>query len=95
MDPSVLNIGVCAVIVTVAAAVLIRSENMKNRKIKRNIERRRQLEAASIKDGANMVRREYEQEKNRITVVHTQNTICRNPKLAQYWKEREITDEKI
>ena len=83
MDPSVLNIGVCAVIVTVAAAVLIRSENMKNRKIKRNIERRRQLEAANIKDGANMIRREYEQEKNRITVVYTQNTIFKNPKLVQ------------
>ena len=83
MDPSVLNIGVCAVIVTVAAAVLIRSENMKNRKIKRNIERRRQLEAASIKDGANMVRREYEQEKNRITVVYTQNIICKNAEIAR------------
>ena len=83
MDPSVLNIGVCAVIVTVAAAVLIRSENMKNRKIKRNIERRRQLEAANIKDGANMIRREYEQEKNRITVVHTQNIICKNAEIAR------------
>lgn len=83
MDPSVLNIGVCAVIVTVTAAALIRSENMKNRKIKKAAERRRQLEAASIKDGANMIRREYEQEKNRITVVYTQNTICKNPKLVQ------------
>ena len=83
MDPSVLNIGVCAVIVTVTAAALIRSENMKNRKIKKAAERRRQLEAASIKDGANMIRREYEQEKNHITVVYTQNTICKNPKLAR------------
>lgn len=86
MDPSVLNIGVCAVIVTVTAAALIRSENMKNRKIKKAAERRRQLEAASIKDGANMIRREYEQEKNHITVVYTQNTICKNPKLARILK---------
>lgn len=83
MDPSVLNIGVCAVIVTVTAAALIRSDNMKNRRTKKAIERRRQLEVASIKDGANMVRREYEQEKNRITVVHTQNIICKNAALVQ------------
>lgn len=83
MDPSVLNIGVCAVIVTVTAAALIRSENMKNRKIKKAAERRRQLEEASIKDGANMVRREYEQEKKRITVVHTQNIICKNAEMAR------------
>ena len=83
MDPSVLNIGVCAVIVTVTAAALIRSENMKNRKIKKAAERRRQLEVASIKDGANMVRREYEQEKKRITVVHTQNIICKNAEMAR------------
>lgn len=83
MDPSVLNIGVCAVIVTVTAAALIRSENMKNRRTKKAIERRRQLEVASIKDGANMIRREYEQEKNRITVVHTQNIICKNAKMVQ------------
>ena len=95
MDPSVLNIGVCALIAGAVAVLSIRHDNMKNRKIKRNIERRRQLEAANIKDGANMIRREYEQEKNRITVVYTQNTICKNPKLVQYWKERGITDEKI
>jgi hypothetical protein len=56
---------------------------MKNRRTKKAIERRRQLEASSIKDGANMIRREYEQEKNRITVVYTQNTIFKNPKLVQ------------
>lgn len=83
MDPSVLNIGVCVLIAGAVAVLSIRHDNMRNRKIKRNIERRRQLEAASIKDGANMVRREYEQEKNRITVVYTQNTICKNPKLAR------------
>ena len=83
MDPSVLNIGVCALIVGTVAVLSIRHDNMKNRKIKRNIERRRQLEASSIKDGANMIRREYEQEKNRITVVYTQNTIFKNPKLVQ------------
>ena len=65
MDPSVLNIGVCALIAGAVAVLSIRHDNMKSRKIKRNIERRRQLEAASIKDGANMIRREYEQEKNR------------------------------
>lgn len=83
MDPSVLNIGVCALIAGAVAVLSIRHDNMKNRKIKRNIERRRQLEAANIKDGANMIRREYEQEKNRITVVYTQNTIFKNPKLVQ------------
>ena len=83
MDPSVLNIGVCALIAGAVAVLSIRHDNMRNRKIKRNIERRRQLEAASIKDGANMVRREYEQEKNRITVVHTQNIICKNAEIAR------------
>lgn len=83
MDPSVLNIGVCALIVGTVAVLSIRHDNMKNRKIKKATERRRQLEAASIKDGANMIRREYEQEKNHITVVYTQNTICKNPKLVQ------------
>ena len=83
MDPSVLNIGVCALIAGAVAVLSIRHDNMKDRKIKKAAERRRQLEAASIKDGANMIRREYEQEKNRITVVHTQNTICKNPKLVQ------------
>ena len=90
MDPSVLNIGVCALIVGTVAVLSIRHDNMKNRRTKKAIERRRQLEVASIKDGANMVRREYEQEKNRITVVYTQNTICKNPKLAQYWKEKKV-----
>ena len=83
MDPSVLNIGVCALISGAIVVLSIRHDNMKNRKIKRNIERRRQLEEANIKDGANMIRREYEQEKNRITVVYTQNTIFKNPKLVQ------------
>ena len=83
MDPSVLNIGVCALISGAIAALSIRHDNMKNRKTKKAIERRRQLEAANIKDGANMIRREYEQEKNRITVVYTQNTIFKNPKLVQ------------
>ncbi|MFQ7293364.1 MAG: hypothetical protein ACLRQ0_14230 [Monoglobales bacterium] len=83
MDPSVLNIGVCALIVGTVAVLSIRHDNMKNRRTKKAIERRRQLEVASIKDGANMVRREYEQEKKRITVVHTQNIICKNPKLVQ------------
>ena len=83
MDPSVLNIGVCALISGAIVVPSIRHDNMKNRKIKRNIERRRQLEEANIKDGANMIRREYEQEKNRITVVYTQNTIFKNPKLVQ------------
>ena len=83
MDPSVLNIGVCALIVGTVAVLSIRHDNMKNRRTKKAIERRRQLEVASIKDGANMVRREYEQEKKRITVVHTQNTIFKNPKLVQ------------
>ena len=83
MDPSVLNIGVCALIAGAVAVLSIRHDNMKNRRTKKAIERRRQLEEASIKDGANMVRREYEQEKNRITVVYTQNTICKNPKLAR------------
>lgn len=83
MDPSVLNIGVCALISGAIAVLSIRHDNMKNRKTKKAIERRRQLEAANIKDGANMIRREYEQEKNRITVVYTQNTICKNPKLVQ------------
>lgn len=63
MDPSVLNIGVCALMAGAVAVLSIRHDNMKNRKIKRNIERRRQLEAANIKDGANMIRREYEQGK--------------------------------
>ena len=93
MDPSVLNIGVCALIVGTVAVLSIRHDNMKNRKAKKAIERRRQLEAANIKDGANMIRREYEQEKNHITVVYTQNTICKNPKLAQYWKEK--NNEKV
>ena len=83
MDPSVLNIGVCALIAGAVAVLSIRHDNMKNRKIKRNIERRRQLEAENIKDGANMIRREYEQEKNRITVVHTQNIICKNAEIAR------------
>ena len=83
MDPSVLNIGVCALIVGTVAVLSIRHDNMKSRKTKKAIERRRQLEVASIKDGANMIRREYEQEKNRITVVYTQNTIFKNPKLVQ------------
>ena len=83
MDPSVLNIGVCALIAGAVAVLSIRHDNMRNRKIKRNIERRRQLEAANIKDGANMIRREYEQEKNRITVVHTQNIICKNAEIAR------------
>lgn len=83
MDSSVLNIGVCALIAGSIAVLSIRHDNMKNRKIKRNIERRRQLEAANIKDGANMIRREYEQEKNRITVVHTQNIICKNAEIAR------------
>ena len=83
MDPSVLNIGVCALISGAIAVLSIRHDNMKNRKTKKAIERRRQLEAANIKDGANMIRREYEQEKNRITVVYTQNTIFKNPKLVQ------------
>ena len=83
MDTSVLNIGVCALIAGAVAVLSIRHDNMKNRRTKKAIERRRQLEEASIKDGANMVRREYEQEKNRITVVYTQNTICKNPKLAR------------
>lgn len=83
MDPSVLNIGVCALIVGTVAVLSIRHDNMKNRRTKKAIERRRQLEASSIKDGANMIRREYEQEKNRITVVYTQNTIFKNPKLVQ------------
>lgn len=83
MDPSVLNIGMCALIAGAVAVLSIRHDNMKNRRTKKAIERRRQLEAASIKDGANMIRREYEQEKNHITVVYTQNTICKNPKLVQ------------
>ena len=83
MDPSVLNIGVCSLIVGTVAVLSIRHDNMKNRRTKKAIERRRQLEASSIKDGANMIRREYEQEKNRITGVYTQNTIFKNPKLVQ------------
>lgn len=83
MDPSVLNIGVCALISGAIAVLSIRHDNMKNRKTKKAIERRRQLEAANIKDGANMIRREYEQEKNRITVVHTQNIICKNVEMAR------------
>ena len=83
MDPSVLNIGVCALIAGAVAVLSIRHDNMKNRKTKKAIERRRQLEAANIKDGANMIRREYEQEKNRITVVHTQNIICKNAEIAR------------
>ena len=83
MDPSVLNIGVCALIVGTVAVLSIRHDNMKNRRTKKAIERRRQLEEASIKDGANMVRREYEQEKKRITVVHTQNIICKNAEMAR------------
>ena len=83
MDPSVLNIGVCVLIAGAVAVLSIRHDNMKNRKTKKAIERRRQLEAANIKDGANMIRREYEQEKNRITVVHTQNIICKNAEIAR------------
>ena len=83
MDSSVLNIGVCALIAGAVAVLSIRHDNMKNRKTKKAIERRRQLEAANIKDGANMIRREYEQEKNRITVVHTQNIICKNAEIAR------------
>ena len=83
MDPSVLNIGVCALIAGAVVVLSIRHDNMKDRKIKKAAERRRQLEAASIKDGANMIRREYEQEKNRITVVHTQNIICKNAEMAR------------
>lgn len=83
MDPSVLNIGVCALIAGAVAVLSIRHDNMKNRKTKKAIERRRQLEAANIKDGANMIRREYEQEKNRITVVYTQNIVCKNAEMAR------------
>ena len=74
MDPSVLNIGVCSLIVGTVAVLSIRHDNMKNRRTKKAIERRRQLEVASIKDGANMVRREYEQEKKQnefMGIIHS------------------------
>ena len=93
IDPSVLNIGVCAVIVTVTAALLIRHENLHNRKIKKAAERRRQLREAGIRDEANMIRREYEQEKNKTTVVHTQNIICKNTEVAEFL-EKKINDER-
>ena len=48
MDPSVLNIGVCALIVGTVAVLSIRHDNMKNRRTKKAIERRRQLELSLI-----------------------------------------------
>lgn len=81
VDPSVWNILVCGAISAAIMALSIRSDNLHAKRIKKAVERRKRLQEAYIKDGASMIRREYEQEKNKV--VYTQNIICKNAEMVQ------------